>query len=64
MAYKIRFTAPKSLYEGWSGKVSVDGGQTWTRLTKYVGGGLCAFDSKAQMLREAAKVARRLERAA
>jgi hypothetical protein len=64
MTYKIRMTAPKSAYEGWLGRISVDGGTTWVRLTKYVGGGLVAFDSQAQLTKEAARVARRLMRAA
>jgi hypothetical protein len=38
------------------GRVSVDGGATWVRLTKYVGGGLVAFDSEAQLMKEAGKV--------
>jgi hypothetical protein len=59
MAYKVRMTAPKSQIEGWNGRISVNGGATWVRLTKYVGGELVAFDSKAQLLKEAAKVARR-----
>lgn len=63
MAYKIRMTAPKSQIEGWNGQLSVDGGATWVRLTKYVGGGLVAFDSKAQLMKEAEKVARRLRAA-
>lgn len=62
MTYKVRTTAPKSLIEGWNGRVSVDGGATWVRLTKFVGGGLVAFDSEAQLMNEAAKVARRLSR--
>jgi hypothetical protein len=64
MAYKVRMTSPKSQIEGWQGRVSVDGGATWIRLTKYVGGGLVAFDSQAQLMKEAAKVASRLTRAA
>jgi hypothetical protein len=64
MAYKVRMTAPKSQIEGWRGRVSVDGGATWVRLTKYVGGGLVAFDSQAQLMKEATRVARRLTRAA
>jgi hypothetical protein len=64
MTYKVRMTAPKSQIEGWNGRVSVDGGITWVRLTKYVGGGLVAFDSEAQLMKEAGKVARRLTRAA
>jgi hypothetical protein len=64
MTYKVRMTAPKSAIEGWNGRVSIDNGTTWVRLTKYVGGGLCAFDSEAQLMKEAAKVARRLTRAA
>lgn len=64
MAYKVRTTAPKSPIEGWQGRVSIDGGATWVRLTKYVGGGLCSFDSQAQLMKEAAKVARRMTRAA
>jgi hypothetical protein len=58
MTYKVRMTAPKSAIEGWNGKVSVDGGITWVRLTKYVGGGLVAFDSKAQLLKAASKQAK------
>ncbi len=64
MAYKIRMTAPKSQIEGWQGRVSVDGGASWVRLTKFVGGGLVAFDSEAQLMKEAAKVVRRLTRVA
>jgi hypothetical protein len=60
MKYTVRATAPKTAIEGWRGRVSVDNGATWVRLTKYVGGGLCAFDSQAQLMKEAAKVARRL----
>jgi hypothetical protein len=62
MTYKVRMTAPKSQIEGWRGRVSVDGGASWIRLTKYVGGGLVAFDSKIQLMKEAAKVAARLQR--
>ena len=61
MTYKVRTIAPKSAIEGWRGRVSVDGGVTWVRLTKYVGGGLVAFDSQAQLMKEAARVARRLQ---
>jgi hypothetical protein len=60
MTFKIRMTAPKSFIEGWNGRVSVDNGQTWVRLTKYVGGGLVAFDSKAQLMKEASRVARQV----
>lgn len=60
MTYKVRMTAPKTAIEGWHGRISIDGGTTWVRLTKYVGGGLVAFDSQAQLMKEAAKVARRL----
>lgn len=63
MAYKVRMTAPKSQIEGWQGRVSVDGGATWVRLTKYVGGGVVSFDSQAQLMKEAAKVAARMPRA-
>lgn len=64
MTYKVRTTAPKSQIEGWQGRVSVDGGTTWVRLTKYIGGGLVSFDSRAQLMKEAAKVAGRLSRSA
>ena len=64
MTYKVRMTAPKTAIEGSNGRISVDGGATWLRLTKYVGGGLVAFDSQAQLMKEAAKVARRLAGAA
>jgi hypothetical protein len=55
MTYKVRITPPKSFIEGWNGSISVDGGQTWIRLTKYMGGGLVSFDSKDQLLKEAAR---------
>ncbi len=62
MTYKVRVTAPKSQIEGWTGRVSVDRGVTWVQLTKFVSGGLVAFDSEAQLMKAAASMARRLAR--
>ena len=56
--YKVR-TQDNGPIGGFTAKISVDGGQTWHQIRKYVGGGLCSFDSKAQALKAADKEARK-----
>jgi len=58
MKYKVRMQ-DRGPIGGWHGKISLDDGVTWIQLRKYVGGGLVAFDSKKQLLREANKEAHR-----
>lgn len=59
MKYRIR-TADHGPIGGISASISIDGGATWHRVRKYVGGGLCNFDSKQQAYRAADKLAAKL----
>ncbi len=59
MKYKVR-TQDGGAIGGVTAKISVDGGQIWHQVRRYVGGGLCSFDNKAQALKAADKEARRM----
>ncbi len=56
MKIKVSFKEPKTIFEGWTGFITLPCGRK-IYLRKYCGNAPVSFDTKEQLLKEAKRVA-------
>lgn len=57
MKFKIIINKPQTIYDGWTGHIVLPSGRR-INLVSYCGGAVVAFNSRADLIKEANRVAR------